>query len=458
MGDIDNFREQLNRHYRNNEKVLYKANNVSIALRILLDNNYINDTTLVVFDLDGTIFQSNADSTTRLDRLLPEIENSFIQIYEQLLSVTTNTGIITGRSREKRRITEQSLSNIGLRFDSNKIRFTSGFKDSELNSLLSDIPRITQVIYFDDIMLHNGVCGTILSNVRRHPRIKFIGIKVGDESEFIFDIDEQFNDTNSAELVINGDKIESSLKIHLPAIVPPAIAPPAIEALAIAERLPVREVVKHNPIIDQLNEKVEEITSKCEIIKTSNGRDNEYHTMRLNGYVDVYVRLYTSLDPISKQLVIKIPNHIAAFYNSIRTSGVVIPDECITPPLMQLPVPPVLVNHMIIDELNNKLDAINLKFKEIGTSNGINDAHHISRLSGYINIFIKLYNSLDETSKQFVPKIPNNIAIIYNRDNRPLFIPPELIENDMRLNTKNVFMNKYLKYKMKYLQLKNKNN
>ena len=54
--DSDNFDLQLKRNFISREKVLYKASNVSVALDILMRNNYIDQNTLVVFDLDGTIF------------------------------------------------------------------------------------------------------------------------------------------------------------------------------------------------------------------------------------------------------------------------------------------------------------------------------------------------------------------------------------------------------------------
>ncbi len=123
--DSDNFELQLRRNFRSNEKVLYKASNVSIALDILMRNNYIDRNTLVVFDLDGTIFKSNADDINSMDELLPEIRDNFLQLYRRLRGITPFTAIITGRPEGKIDITYDSLRELGLEFDKRMIHFSS---------------------------------------------------------------------------------------------------------------------------------------------------------------------------------------------------------------------------------------------------------------------------------------------------------------------------------------------
>lgn len=222
---MDSFNEQLIGNYDNNNKILYKANNVSSALDVLLRQGRINRTTLIMFDLDGTLFETNADDINREDRLLPEIRDSFIPIYRQLRNITRYTGIITGRSETKRPITLHSLRHIGLEFETDMVYFTNRSKSIILEQVLNRLSEITNIIYFDDYMLHNGVCGTILPLIRM-PNRKFIGVKVGNASEIIFDVEEQFNENNTANLVINGDKIESRIVTPIRNVVPQMIPRP----------------------------------------------------------------------------------------------------------------------------------------------------------------------------------------------------------------------------------------
>lgn len=198
--DSDNFDLQLRRNFISREKILYKASNVSVALDILMSNNYIDKNTLVVFDLDGTIFESNASGPNRPDVLLPEIRDTFLQLYGRLRRITQLTAIITGRSEDKRQITEASLRALELHFDNEMIHFTSRGKADILRKILSGNKNIHRVIYFDDFLLHNGVYGTIQPLLHTFRAVKFIGIKVCDCAEFGFDVEEQFTEQNTADL------------------------------------------------------------------------------------------------------------------------------------------------------------------------------------------------------------------------------------------------------------------
>ena len=198
--DSDNFDLQLKRNFISREKVLYKASNVSIALDILMRNNYIDQNTLVVFDLDGTIFESNASGPNKPDVLLPEIRDTFLQLYGRLRTITQLTAIITGRSEDKRQITEASLRALELHFDNEMIHFTSILKDGILREILLRKNNIRRVIYFDDFLLHNGVYGTIQPLLDTFRAVKFVGVKVGDCDEFGFDVEDQFTEQNTADL------------------------------------------------------------------------------------------------------------------------------------------------------------------------------------------------------------------------------------------------------------------
>ncbi len=213
--DIDNFEYQLLTYLGDPRVFLYKANNASVALTVLLNSRLIDQNTVVVFDLDDTIFTTNAnDEIDREDVFLPEIQNSFVQIYRKLKSITSHTCILTGRSENKRAITERSLKKLGLEFSSNNIHFVKGIKDVNLADIIRRSGHnINKVIYLDDVMLYNGIHGTIERNLRMFPYIKFIGVKVGDKNEMIFeDISSQFNPTNTAGLFLNGVKIECIYK------------------------------------------------------------------------------------------------------------------------------------------------------------------------------------------------------------------------------------------------------
>ncbi len=247
--DRDNFRGQLDRNYRNNRKFLYKANNVSIALSILIDMNLINENTLVVFDLDGTLFVSNANELDREDVLLPEIRDNFVEIFRRLRRLSNHTGIITGRNEIKRPITERSLQRIGLEFNSSMIHFTNN-KSTNLREILERFRQINNVIYFDDFILNNGVHDTIRPLMRQFNFIKFIGIKVGEAPEFVLDdISEQFNEDISADLNIELNGIEGRILSRLPpSTVVPRPAPPPVAPRPVLPR-PVPPPVAPRPVL-----------------------------------------------------------------------------------------------------------------------------------------------------------------------------------------------------------------
>ena len=245
--DTDNFQGQLTRHFENDRKFLYKANNVSIALRVLMNRNLIDRNTLVVFDLDGTLFNSNADDLNREDVLLEEINDDFVQLYRRLQTFTNHTGIITGRHESKRRITERSLRNIDLNFQSNMIHFTND-KARNLGQMLGRLVQITRVIYFDDFLLNNGAIGTIQPLMIQYNNIKFIGVKVGDAVEFVLDpIDDsifadlgiQIIDETQGRII---SRIPQPVMAAVPAAVPALLArpvPAAVPAL-LARPVPAR--------------------------------------------------------------------------------------------------------------------------------------------------------------------------------------------------------------------------
>ena len=213
-GETNDFDEKLFNQFIDVDLVKQKfftASNAVAAINTLMSLRLINENTLVVFDLDGTLVKSNEydkndENDEKDETLLDDFHQKQLEkMIENLSAVGTvaKTAIVSGRGRDSNTLTNvkiQQLKSIGISINDIYFVDTNAKKGEKIAEIIISYKEkqilINRVIYLDDFML--GVMDTydmfhykIDTHVRRKDKIEFIGIKVGNSKENYFETFEE---------------------------------------------------------------------------------------------------------------------------------------------------------------------------------------------------------------------------------------------------------------------------